>query len=205
MFCKNCGSKINEDAKFCKNCGYEIKKGQKQNACEKIEDKEKYLYFKKVKNRETIKKILNYVEKAYVVILFLLTVTFIYEEYNAQEGYKLVLYIIRYLTNFSPLILFGGYVEVFKDLFGYKESDLNNKKQYTREIIFGLNLLSLALITFALWDFVIPSNANALKWFTAVSFGEIGDIISCFSLNIICVVASGIARAISDKNLNIEN
>lgn len=91
MFCKKCGTEINEDAKFCPKCGANVESGEQISSEEKIQDNEVKFQLKPT-FKIGYKLLTNFGRSILYVIIF--SIYFLSEIEDADNIGKVVSYII---------------------------------------------------------------------------------------------------------------
>ena len=138
-----------------------------------------------------------------VVMDTILTVLFIKEQFDLNERYRISIYILRYLVNFSSMIVIGGLIATIRLLFSVKKSDL--KEHVNPKLYLLLRVINLVLCFVSFLTFINPSGLEIARWVTIIGLGKIIDMIFYFRFNIGCLIIISIIECIIQGKLSVGN
>lgn len=220
MYCTKCGKALKNNARFCTSCGqavdgyYEENDGnaskvgdskfkeimkQKFQQRDVFNDNDSFVFFNDLNNRKRKLIVVNYIHKALIILSGIIMLGFIYEQVKANEGYKFVVYVIRFFVALSPWLMLTEIFEGIKTVFKCRTSDLS--EGCNTKLLLAAIIVQYAFAVISLIPLINPSDLQLGKWFITVSAGGFWDFISCFSFTIVCWIIVVIISVFIQKSM----
>lgn len=196
-FCKFCGIKLgdnkknvqidNKDLMTWPTSQKDAKKiviGRMKNAInlviqsklKKAQNDYVYFNFIPLKYRNSINLIAKWMEKIAEAIFWLLVMNFIWNQVSLDEGYKAIVYIIRFISYVAIPFLAGCIITEVCRLFLIKERNL--KLGITKQAYLALTIISIALVFFASLGASNPSDDTKLILIGTLFCDSLSDSLS---------------------------
>lgn len=195
MYCINCGKELKEEWKICPWCGHKSKiKNQR----------EMYLLFPKMNGigRERINTILFIIAKVVEVWSGLLIWSHIYNEIKADEGYKILVYVIRFFNMCGPYIICYTLIEEIQKFMKLKRNEIKEKYSYKTVLAAELICVFTELLAWGIW--MNPSEAEMWETFAVVAGGTLLDYLWSIKGVVILLLISGIVGGVIDGKMIIK-
>ncbi len=192
MICKNCSEEIQEGWKNCPKCGCKLE----------VREEEKYVFFPTLKGKTRININLAFRIISIIVGIFsaIMIILHIYGEIKADENYKLLLYIIRFINTCGIYLVIGF---VFEEVCEMMEKKGNpNVKIYSNMKILILEMMYICIVVIAGLLLVLPSDGQKLLMLGAVANDSFIDYLSIVKEPVILFVFAIILKCIMESMLD---
>lgn len=143
------------------------------------------------------------IQYLFVFIYTIISISFIIEQINANEGFKILVYITRYIFNVFPYSLPIYIFEVLYDLASTRKTDLNNSNNKTALFIMKLSYLILDALAIA----TISSSTGLLelKILSAIANNSIIEYILAYDKTLLLLIGAGVLEWVIDTIILTNN
>lgn len=197
MFCDNCGKEIENDSKFCSFCGREITDNVIGGLCKNISDIDRFLFLNHLDESGKRRKIFDIITEVVGVITFLLIVSFIFEQYQLDEGYVFWIYILRFMVKFGVLLFMLSIMQFISELLTYRIKDLKKPELKTTWLLCKIGILLANLIVF--YPFIAVSDGVLAGWVLRFAFVGVDEFFYEFRIQWIAYMVNIILGVYVDK------
>lgn len=205
MYCNNCGSKIEEEWTSCPYCGENLIGNQEVRPMvqqQKVNDKkDEYLLLPSFcgSGREKLKFALHIITIIVGIWAGGMIVSYIYSEVKADEGYKILLYMIRFLYVCGPYLILGFMADELEFLVKLKKNRIIDN--YSCKVILLVECAYIIIVVLAGVFFLNPSFAEEVALLAAVANGSIADVLITLKGPVILLIMGGGVKYFLDKKM----
>ncbi|WP_027295738.1 zinc ribbon domain-containing protein [Robinsoniella sp. KNHs210] len=205
MYCNNCGSKIEEEWTSCPYCGENLIGKQEVRPMaqqQKVNDKkDEYVFLPSFygSGREKLKFALHIITIIFGIWAGGMIISYIYSEIKADEGYKILLYMIRFLYACGPYLILGFIADELELLVKLQKNRIVNN--YSCKVILLVECAYIIMVVLGGIFFLTPSLAEELALFAAVANDSIADVLITLKGPLVLLIIGGVVKYFFDERM----
>lgn len=164
-----------------------------------------YLIFSEFRNklREVIIFIAKILRFLLIVACIISSLMFIINEMNADENFKIMFYVIKYIYKFAPLGIWYSSINTIYTLLNIKKDDVH--EYYSPKLIFMFQLCYLILIIIGLNTIINLTVGEGLLLIDAIANNSILEALSVIKVTIITFIIAGAIKYYFDEKIIIND
>ncbi len=195
--CENCGAAVKAGQRFCTACGECLTDAlcpEDDTGCAGNHwgesKKEGYLFLKDHAHRALMVKAVRWAVNIADTAVLLLTIAFVIYEIHEAEGYKLSVYVLRYLCSFAGLYMAGAVLAVADWVLNYREGQL--QPRWNPQLLLGVVVIEGLLVCAALSPFLLATHMEKAGWAMVIGFGSVWNLIMQFRMSLLCAAGAAV-------------
>lgn len=205
MYCNNCGSKLEQEWTSCPFCGenligkQEVRPMVQQQKVNEKKDEYVFLTGFYGSGREKLKFALRIITIIVEIWVVGMIISYIYREIKADEGYKILLYIIRFLYACGPYLIMKFIVEELEFLVKLQKNRIVDN--YSCKVILLMECVYIIIVILAGFLFLNSSLAEEFTLIVAVANDSIADTLMTLKGPVILLVVGGVIKYFIDEKM----
>lgn len=190
--CENCGAAVKESQRFCTTCGERLTDTFCPEEHTDGLQKGEYLFLKGYAHRDLMVKAVRWAVNIADAAVLLLTIAFVIYEIHEAEGYKLSVYVLRYLCSFAGIYMAGTVLVVVDRVLNYRTGQLQSG--WNPQLLLGAVVIEGLLVCAALSPFLLATDMEKAGWAMAIGFGSVVDLIMQFRMSVLCAAGAAVIQ-----------